>query len=367
MLNVLYLINHAGKAGTERYVLTLAEKLGGKKINAHLAYNEEGLLVERMKELGVQTYRVEMRNRFDLGAAWKLSQLCRQLDIDIIHAQFLRENYIALLSRIFNPRVRVIYTNHFIMANNFITRLSNRVMTHLQSAIIAVCNPGRDMMVINGNDGRKIRVIHNAVDISKWSKPRNSTIRDEFQIPEDTVILLCASRFAHDKGHKFLINSLSELKKLTERDFKCILAGDGPLIDDVKKQTSELGLEKNVIFAGFRSDIENLLYGSDIYINASQHEALSFLILEALASGLPLIATNMGGNPDIINNETDCGILVEYDDHYGLAQAIVRMIEDEDLRKRLAQNAIKAVKERFNLDIASEETYNLYEEVCTNR
>jgi glycosyltransferase involved in cell wall biosynthesis len=124
-------------------------------------------------------------------------------------------------------------------------------------------------------------------------------------------------------------------------------------------------LEGNIIFAGFRSDIDNLLYGSDIYINSSQHEALSFLILEALASGLPLIATNMGGNPDIINAETDCGILVEYDDTYSLAQALLKVMDDEKLRRHLSENAVKAVNERFNLDIASEETYNLYKEICT--
>jgi hypothetical protein len=91
LLKVLYLINHAGKAGTETYVYSFAERLHNKKIKAYLAYNEEGLLVERMKALGVETFQIKMGNPFDIGAAWKLSRICKKNGIDLIHAQYLRE------------------------------------------------------------------------------------------------------------------------------------------------------------------------------------------------------------------------------------------------------------------------------------
>ena len=103
LINVLYLLNHAGKAGTERYVQTLVERLNKNKINAFFAYNEAGLLVERLEALGVDTYRIEMKNRFDLKAARQLAGLCGKIGIELIHTQFLRENYIAMLSRFFNP------------------------------------------------------------------------------------------------------------------------------------------------------------------------------------------------------------------------------------------------------------------------
>jgi len=88
MIKVLYLLNHAGKAGTERYVQTLIEKLHNNKIKAYFAYNEDGLLVERLKELGIETYRIEMRNPFDIKAVFNLVKLCKKLDIDLIHTQF---------------------------------------------------------------------------------------------------------------------------------------------------------------------------------------------------------------------------------------------------------------------------------------
>ncbi len=364
MLKVLYLMNHAGKAGTERYVESIVKKLNNKEIKAYFAYNEEGLLVENLKALGVETFRLAMRNPFDFKAAWELNMLCRKLGIDLIHTQYLRENYIALWSRLFNPAVRVVYTNHFILENNFILKKFNKLLTPLEANIIAVCNRGKEMMISNGVDGSKIKVIFNAVDPDFWAKPIQSTLRQELGIGEDVFVLLCGSRFAYDKGHKFLINSLAELKKMSGEKFVCVLANDGPFLEPSRQQVKELGLEDEVIFIGFRKDIKNLYYGADLYINSSQHEALSFAILEVLGSGLPIIATDMGGNGDIVNSGTNCGILVKYDDAKGLAEAINKVMSSVELQKALRENALKAVREKFNLDKMIMETYNLYRESC---
>jgi glycosyltransferase involved in cell wall biosynthesis len=174
--------------------------------------------------------------------------------------------------------------------------------------------------------------------------------------------LLCASRFAHDKGHRFLINALHELKNMVGPRFKCILSGDGPLLEESKKQVEDLGLSGDVIFTGFRKDMKNLIYGCDLYVNSSEHEALSFLIIEVLACGIPVIATDMGGNRDIINEETNCGMLVKYNDSKGLAETIAKVMDDRELLGTWGENAKKAVREKFNLDKVVQETYNLYQE-----
>jgi len=360
MIKVLYLLNHAGKAGTERYVQTLIEKLDSKGIKAYFAYNEGGLLADRLKELGVETFQISMKNPYDLNAVINLARLCRRLSIDIVHTQFLRENYIALQSRLFNPKVKVMYTNHFILRNNLPLRIANRLITHLQSQIVAVCNKGKDMMVSNGVDEKKIKVIFNGVDVNYWSEPVKSTLREEFGIEEGTFVFLCASRFAHDKGHRFLINSVNKLRKITDMKFKCVLANDGPLLEECKRQVEELGLSGDIIFAGFRKDIKNLVYGSDLYINSSEHEALSFAIIEVLACGLPVIATDMAGNGDIINEDNKCGILVKYNDDEGLAKAILAMMQDREKRQSFGENALITVSDKFNLDKVAVETYNLY-------
>lgn len=360
MLKVLYLINHAGKAGTETYVQSLVERLNNKEIKAYLCYNEEGLLVERMKALGVETIRIKMRNPFDFRAAWQLSKECKKRGIDLIHAQYLRENYTAMWSRLFNPRVRVMYTSHFIMGNNFILRFFNRLLNPLEANVVAVCNKGREQLISNGVSGKKISVIFNGVDPKMWSEPVKPALREELGISSEDFLILSAARFADDKGHHYLIDAIAELKKITSKSFKVVLAGDGPLLEDRKKQVRELGLEKDVYFIGFRKDMKNLFYSADVYINSSRHEALSFLMLEVLASGLPLIATDMGGNGDIINDETKCGMLVKYEDSRELAETVLKIMEDGKLREELRANAVKAINERFNLDKIVADTYKLY-------
>lgn len=360
MTKVLYLLNHAGKAGTERYVHALVEKLNQRRINAFFAYNEEGLLVDRIKALGVEACQLTMKHPFDIKAAWKLSRICKKLDIDIVHTHYLRENYISLISRLFNRKVKVFYTNHFILRNNFLQRVFNRILGTLQANVIAVCNKGKDMMISNGVNPQKISVVFNGVDPGLWGSPEKSSIRDELGIDDDTFVLFCASRFAHDKGHDFLIKSLAAIKKLTHRKFKCLLAGDGPLLEEIKQLTMKLSLQEDVIFLGFQKDMKRLYMGSDLYVNSAQHEALSFAIIEALAAGLPVIAADIGGNRDIINDDTDCGILVEYDHTSALASAIVSVMNDGELHARFRKNALKTVDEKFNIDKIVDETYNLY-------
>lgn len=359
-MNVLYLLNHAGKAGTERYVQTLIEKLNATKINAFFAYNEDGLLRETLESKQIKTFQFSMKHPFDISAAYKLSRICRENQIDLIHTHYLRENYIAMLSKLFYPRVKVVYTNHFILKNNGLVRFCNRIMTRFQFRIIAVCNKGKQMLIDNGNKASIIKVIFNAVDPEYWKKSEPSTLRQELSISDQDFVILCASRFAHDKGHAYLVKTIHALKSLTNRPFKCVLAGDGPLLEETQKQVKELKLESDILFTGFRSDIKNIFNGSDLYFNASEHEALSFLIIEALASGLPVIATDMGGNRDIVNNETNCGVLVEYNNAESSALQIKKVMEDQNLYENLKQNAFKAIENRFNINKAALETYDVY-------
>jgi glycosyltransferase involved in cell wall biosynthesis len=363
ILRVLYLLNYAGKAGTERYIESLVKRLTGK-IQAYFAYNQSAGLEVTLEKMNIKTFKIRMSNRFDLKAAWELSLLCKSLNIDIVHTHYLRENYIALLSRIFNPSVKVVYTNHFIMKNTKFTKITNAIFTKFQAGIIAVCNKGNEMLADNKLDKKKITTIYNGTEIIPENHDLRISVRQELGIDSEMFMIFCASRFAYDKGHDFLVNSIYELKKITEKRFKCILAADGPLIDKIKKQVDDLNLNNEVVFIGYQNDIQSLLLASDLYINSSHHEALSFLIIEALAAGLPVIATDVGGNGEIINKITNCGILVKYNDSKGLAEEINKVINNNTLRTYFSENALKAVSEIFSTDKQSNETLKIYENVC---
>lgn len=215
----------------------------------------------------------------------------------------------------------------------------------------------------NGWNGEHIQVIFNAVDLDAWAGERSeSTLRTELGIPEDRFVMLCASRFADDKGHKYLIDSVKRLTELSAVPFTLVLAGDGPLLEPAKEQVKELGLSKEQVkFIGFRKDIKNLYKGSDLYVNSSRHEALSFLIIEAMAAGLPVIATDMGGNSDIVNDDAGCGLLVEYDNPDSMAGAMKVMMEEPDFLAQCREGARRTIEEKFEVNKMAAATFRVYE------
>lgn len=363
-MKVLYLLNHAGKAGTERYVETLVKYLSENgQVEPFFVYHEGGLLVERMEAMGVPVRQLTMESRFDRKAAKALAVLCEEWDIDLIHCHYLRENYIAMLAKSYNKKIRVVYTNHFVMANDLVTRISNRWLDKRQDQMIAVCNVGKEQLVKNGWDRNHIQVIFNAVDLEAWAGDRSeSTLRAELGLPEDRFLMLCASRFAEDKGHKYLIDSVKRLTEISPCPFTLVLAGEGPLMEAVKAQVEDLGLtEQQVRFIGFRKDIKNLYKGADLYVNSSQHEALSFAIVEAMAAGLPVIATDMGGNSDIVKGPQEGGLLVTYDDPASMAEAMKRFLEDQAFLKECKANALVNIENRFEVRKMCAATFAVYQ------
>ena len=431
--NALFLINHAGKAGTERYVYTLISGAPRFGYTPFFAFNEKGLLSERIENLGVRSFQLKMRNPYDAGAVRKLRDICQEYNIDVVHTNYLRENYIALfVKKFFIKKLKIVHTNHFVVSNNFLVRTINRILTPGNHRIISVCEIGAKKLKENGFAKEKITVIHNAVDPSLWDPSAEASMyneirmekRKELGIADNETVFLCASRFAHDKGHMFYIeginrffnagnesehedehesehegehdcksegefksehesghesghegehegehNCTSESEFKNEHKYECeyrrnarfVLAGDGPLLEAVKGRVSALKLGDRIIFTGYMEDIRPLFYAADVYVNPSEHEALSFLILEALASGLPVIATDMGGNSDIINERSGCGILIKYGDADTLCAALDKLFKDEAYRAGMKPQALAVIKEKFCVDLMLEKTFQTFD------
>ncbi len=360
MLKVLYLINFAGKAGTEKYVYNLIEKYHKKTAECFMVYNLEGPLCEQVRELGVTPKQITMKNPFDFKAAKELAAYCRENEIDVIHAQYPRENYIAILAKRYYKRVKVVYTSHLTISTGAIWRMTNKLMTPKNHKIISVCNYGKELLAENGFPKEKIEVIFNGVRPAEIKQPAPE-FKGSLGVAEGTFILSILARYEDSKGLDFLIDSTARLKEITERKFVLLIAGDGVLYDEIGKMIKEKGLSEEVKQLGFRSDTADILAVSDLYINSSKClEALSFAMVEALQNGLPIVATNRGGNADIVSPENDCGALIEYGDTEAMAGAIKEFIEDDEKRERAGKNARIAAEELFNLDKLLDYTFTMY-------
>lgn len=359
-MNILYLINYAGKAGTEKYVLNLMHILSAQGETCHLAYNVPGQLSETVSSEGFACFRFEMSTKKALSAAKKLAGYFRENKIDVIHAQYPMENVIAILSRLFYRKVKVVYTSHLTIYQNTKWKILNRLFTPFDHRIIAVCRQGADIMISNGVKKDRIQVVYNGVE-PKRERVYDRSFAREFGVNDDTFVMSIMARYAPEKGLPFLLASLAKLRRKTDKPFVCFIAGDGEEFDDFAVMSTNSGMSDCVIQLGFRRDSDRMLKASDLYLNtSSKNEAMSFAILEAMNAGVPLVVTDVGGNRDLAETHTVCGRVLNFGDSDGFSDAMLELMENDALRAEYSANALKKVSEEFDLRKLALDVFETY-------
>lgn len=364
-MRVLYLINYAGKAGTEKYVENLIGYLHPDRAECHLCYNVDGPLAEKMRERGIPCLQLEMKHPFDRVAAKKLAAYCRQNSIDVIHAQYPRENYIAILAKKYCPSLKVIFTSHLTIYQNAVWKFFNRRMMKKDECVISVCEEGRDILISNGVPADKIKVIFNGIEPGDPPPERSpGRKRPAFgeDLPDGAVAALILARLAPEKGLSFLLDAVKKANTPDGAPIFLYVAGDGEERASLEAGIAQRGLTDRVRLLGYRTDTAALMRDADLYLNSSSsNEAMSFAMLEALAAGLPLIATRVGGSPDLVKMGGDCGYVVEYGDADGFASALRKLANDPDLRREYSAAARRKAENEFKLAGLLDDVYRTYQ------
>ena len=158
-MKILYLINFAGKAGTEKYVKNLIEEYNGKRAECYFAYSVAGQLSKDMEEMKIPSLKFKMLFPLDIFAAKKLADYCRKNDIDVICPQYPRENAIAILSKLFFKKPKVVFTSHLTISCNFIWRIINRILTPHNHKVISVYSDGKRLLTENGVKKEKTKIM----------------------------------------------------------------------------------------------------------------------------------------------------------------------------------------------------------------
>ncbi len=364
-MNVLYLINYAGNGGSEKYVYNLINEYNGKKCACLFAYNEGGELAGKMAKDRIITFKVEMSSPFDLSAAKSLAKICCQNDIDIVHTHYPRENAVANLAKHYCKGLKVVYTNHFLTESPLLWKIINKTVCRTTDAIIAVCGASRDLLIKNGFSKKKINVIYNGA-----SKPDNDTssdLRQQLSIGDDEFVVCTLSRFSSEKRMGFAVEAAKLLKEKTDGKFRFVLAGDGDELESVKEKIKQYSLEDTVLCLGYRQDGNSILKASDAYINCSETEALSFAIVEAMSYGKPCVVSAVGGNIEIVNEQTQSGVCCNADSPEEFADAFLRLMEDKEFYIKCKEGALKSYTEKFSLEKSLDETFKVYEKVLNKK
>lgn len=382
-MKILYLIYHAGNGGSENYVFDMCNEMIKRGHTPLLGYCVEGKLVKDLKSAGVECLQIDMPSWYHLQAVVKLKRIVKEKNISIIHTQFSRENYLACFAKLFVPYIKIVYTSHVINCDSKMKSMINFLISFFNDKIIAVSAAVKTDLIQSGYRKEKIALIYNGLDFSTCKEAGTTAFgvsedlsravvrnmifvtdlseikKSHHKIENDDVLLVNVSRFSPEKGIPYLLEQFKKANSINSK-IKLVLVGDGKEKEGILLKIKELNLENHVFLLGYRNDTLDILFGCDIYISSSSTESLGYSILEAMLCHKPIIATDVGGCPELVNSESNCGFLVDYGSDE-MHKKILELAQEEDYRTILGENAHGYVKRYFDREIMMDRTMKIYE------
>jgi len=365
-IKILYLTTTSQIGGAEQILLAIGEKIDSNLFDIEVCtLFPKGVLNEQLDKLKVKNYNLNLKNwLYSPVAIYRLYRLLKKEKYDILNTWLFHPSIIGLLVGSITNTTYILETRHYCKLK-FNTRLRqhiDRIIATKMDIIIAVSNAAKKILInYEKVDPNKITVIYNGININKFkfNIKQREQIRKIFSI-QDKIVLSYTANLRPIKGHQYLLEAISKIKN-QYTNIVLLLIGEGVLRNELEALTKQLHIEDNVRFLGYRTDIPDILSATDIYVHPSVEEGFGIAIIEAMAVGLPVIATNVGGIPEIITNGVN-GILVPPENPQALAEAIGDLIEHPDKRKALAEKGQQHVAATFTDDVMVKK----YMEVYTN-
>lgn len=369
-INVLFVIKPVQWSGADKVLLDVATRLNNDKYQVIFAIiglhpSEEAVIPETFPQI-----RFDMPNLhgwrqfiFSLRLGWVI----HKYKIKIIHMNSYHPgNYCRLAA--FFMRVPVIIDhwhgfNRFSWKRKMLCRLYNS-FTDLSFVVSELV--GKYVQEQCGTDPARLKVLYNGVDPALYErKSLAAKVRQELGLPPDAPVVGLVARLDHRaKGHLELLRALSLLKE--RHTIHALMVGGGRRQEEMRQLAASLGLAEVVHFLGNRRDVPDLLAAMDIFVLPSHSEGVSLAVLEAMAAGLPVIVSEVGGLPEIVRQE-ETGLLIPPKDPEALARSLARLLEEPGLARRLGQKAREHVQEKYSLERMAQVVNAAYDELVQRK
>ena len=347
--------------GGQRQSLFLVRELKKKGFPVEFVVQPGSPLHEKAVEAGLSVLPLRMRSEFDPIAVWRLSRQMKRRGCRLAHFHDAHGLAIgASAARRASVPVRIISRRV-----DFPLK-SRRKYTREIDAVIAISEGVRKVLLDSGVPPALIRVIPSGIDFSPFEEvtPRDFLRREFSFTPDDYLVGIVAALEDH-KGHAYLIEA-SKIVREQASKVKFIVVGTGSLRLELDRQARDLGVQDIVYFLGFRDDVPRILASLDLFVLSSHHEGLGTSLLDAMASRLPVVATQAGGIPEVVKDR-ETGLLVPPRDAAGLARAILELYRNRDLASRLAGRGYDVVHECFSAEAMADRVVDLYKEVAARK
>jgi glycosyltransferase involved in cell wall biosynthesis len=346
MPSVLFVLQSHICGGIEKHLLTVMRGLAGRGYRTAFAGPADSWLMDQVRAHRLSGYHLPMHGMFDLWSVLRLVALARRVGADLIHSHATRGARYARFAGALTG-MPVVSTAH-----------STNAGKHFGGAnrIIAVSNAVADFLASCGYDRERVLVIHNGVPDFRGVRS-SRFLRAELGVPPDRFLIGLIGRFIRDKGQDSAIDALSRLSVPAH----LALIGDHETAwgRDIRLRSQSAPARDRIHFVGFRDDVREQLADLDLLVAPSRREALSLALIEAASAGVPVVASRIGGTPEVVR-DGETGILVAPQDPASLARAIETLITDPALRMRLGRAARRRYEDHFSLQPMLDATEEVY-------
>jgi glycosyltransferase involved in cell wall biosynthesis len=364
-VRVAFVVHVMQVAGAEVLVRETIRRLGPRIVPTIFCLDRVGQIGEELVADGIDLVCFDRKPGRDFGVSRRLAAAASARRIDVIHAhQYTPFFYSALAKPLCRPRPKLILTEHgrhYPDTVSPLRRAFNRlVLDRLADAENACCRfSGRALSAVDGFRGNRIEVIENGIHVDRYGPAADkAALKRTLSLDPGRRYIVHVARHHPVKDQPTLIRGLAAAAADLP-DVDLVLVGDGPLRHDLEDLARSLGVARRLKFVGIQSNVPDWLAAADGFALTSVSEAASLTLLEAMATGLPVVVTAVGGNPEIVRDGVD-GLHVPRGDAAALSAAFRRLFTDPALAARLGVAGRARALDRYRLDRTIDAYYALY-------
>jgi glycosyltransferase involved in cell wall biosynthesis len=350
--------------GGQNQALLTVRGLRARGDRAALVVHPDGELRRRATAAGLDPVPLVPRGELDPAAAWRFARLVRDLRPEVVHAHDPHALAMAALARPFAGRAApfalvAARRVDFHLKHNAFSRWKYRQVDAILSASDAI----RQIVIDDGFAADRIVTVHEGIDVERVAGAARVDLHGELSLPPGVPIVGNVAALVPHKGQRYLVEAVPLVLRALP-DARFIIVGEGELRASLERQIRDLGVAERVFLTGFRRDVPGLLKAFDLFVLCSTTEGLGTSVLDAMACGRAVVGTHAGGIPEsVVDGET--GLLVPTHDGAALADAIVGLLRDDALRRRMGEAGRARVEKKFSVERMVEETAAAYARVVS--
>jgi glycosyltransferase involved in cell wall biosynthesis len=352
--------------GAQEHVFSLVNRMSRQRYNVKVVSLSHGSSVRRLQRAGIDVIVVDEPD--DKLAVRSLAAELADFEPEILHNHMYRAEVVGtraalLLGEHGCRRPAVISTVHSSRIRCVEDRETLRQLTPLMDRLIVVSQAIKEKIEDEGRSGVPVSLIYNGVDLQRYNHQQPCcTLHEDYKIEPEAPIVGVVARLEAEKGHRTLLAAWPAVLEAVP-NARLLIVGEGSEEDSLKSQAEELGISERVVFTGRRDDVPAVTAALDVAVLPSYREAQGLSVLEAMALSRPVVASRVGGIPEMIDDGVS-GLLVPPHDPPALAAALIRLLTDHPFADMLARAGHNLVHERFCIELMVRSIEDLYDEAA---